>query len=323
VSPSPAQVALALSQRLFISIWRTEVQKEDENHEQEVNKKEVSQRKQYANRENAKKSTGPRTANGKRRVTRNALKDGLYAGEIFVLTEERHEWNVEYRTRLEELRLLYRPAEGIQSYWVQQMAHALVRSRLADRAYAGAVLKLQANALIDTELARQQELISQVQILPFGRERLLLTTSGIDYLLELLTQFAGQVQVGERIANDLREKLDLAFGDHPPKATLDKTAVTFLRKWIRQHRDHLLVMKTQMETREQREFQAQIESDSIPTDADMRRIQRAQSNAHKDYGRALKNLLEAQAIMRADQPKISAVIGPYITPSAITAKESQ
>src|SRR5690242_9474138 len=104
-----------MSQRLFISIRRTEVQKEDENHEQELNRKEVSQRKKYANRENAKKSTGPRTASGRRTVSRNAIKDGLFVGNVSTLPEQMDEWNGEYRTRLEEVRQQYRPAEGIES----------------------------------------------------------------------------------------------------------------------------------------------------------------------------------------------------------------
>jgi hypothetical protein len=43
---------------------------------------QVSEAKQRANRENAKKSTGPRTADGKARSCRNALKHGLTATKV-------------------------------------------------------------------------------------------------------------------------------------------------------------------------------------------------------------------------------------------------
>ena len=41
-----------------------------------------------ANRENAKKSTGPRTAEGKARVSLNALKHGLLARDTVLPTEQ-------------------------------------------------------------------------------------------------------------------------------------------------------------------------------------------------------------------------------------------
>src|ERR1022692_1736369 len=44
--------------------------------------KTVSPRKLQANRENAKKSTGPRTARGKRNSSFNALKHGLLAAKV-------------------------------------------------------------------------------------------------------------------------------------------------------------------------------------------------------------------------------------------------
>ena len=45
----------------------------------------ISERKLKANRENAKKSTGPRTARGKAFSRRNAVKHGLCASDLFPL----------------------------------------------------------------------------------------------------------------------------------------------------------------------------------------------------------------------------------------------
>ncbi|MCP5118165.1 MAG: hypothetical protein GY953_45710, partial [bacterium] len=41
-----------------------------------------------ANRQNAKKSTGPRTHEGKRRVSQNALKHGLSASKVVIPGED-------------------------------------------------------------------------------------------------------------------------------------------------------------------------------------------------------------------------------------------
>ena len=49
-----------------------------------ANKPRVSTRKPEANRQNALRSTGPKTLRGKAFSRKNALKDGLFAQELFV-----------------------------------------------------------------------------------------------------------------------------------------------------------------------------------------------------------------------------------------------
>jgi hypothetical protein len=48
----------------------------------------LSEQKTAANRANARKSTGPKTPEGKERVSRNALKHGLLSGNVVVEWEE-------------------------------------------------------------------------------------------------------------------------------------------------------------------------------------------------------------------------------------------
>ncbi len=48
----------------------------------------LSERKLQANRQNARLSTGPRTARGKRTVARNAIKHGLLAREVVITAGE-------------------------------------------------------------------------------------------------------------------------------------------------------------------------------------------------------------------------------------------
>ncbi|MEA2709630.1 MAG: hypothetical protein QOF78_2231, partial [Phycisphaerales bacterium] len=48
----------------------------------------VSQRKRRANRRNAQKSTGPRTAEGKRRAARNSISHGIFCFDLLLDGED-------------------------------------------------------------------------------------------------------------------------------------------------------------------------------------------------------------------------------------------
>src|SRR5260370_30377070 len=58
----------------------------------------VSEKQLEANRQNARKSTGPRSAEGKFRASRNAVKHGLTAESVVLPNED----PAEYESRLQE-----------------------------------------------------------------------------------------------------------------------------------------------------------------------------------------------------------------------------
>ncbi len=78
-----------------------------------------------ANRENAKKSTGPRTEEGKARVSLNALKHGLLARDA-VLPEEDP---AEFDRQLRDLERDLRPENSLEFELVRQIADAQWRMR--------------------------------------------------------------------------------------------------------------------------------------------------------------------------------------------------
>ena len=86
-----------------------------------------------ANRANARKSTGPRTPEGKAASRENALKHGLTgAGEV--LTAEVDE---ELGRRVETWQAHFRPADPVEDRMVRQIALATIRmERLADQEFA-------------------------------------------------------------------------------------------------------------------------------------------------------------------------------------------
>ena len=82
-----------------------------------------------ANRQNAEKSTGPKTAKGKRSVSQNAVKHGLFAHEITIHGEDKREFYLFRETFLADLR----PAGVMESMLVERIISLSWRLRRAER----------------------------------------------------------------------------------------------------------------------------------------------------------------------------------------------
>ncbi len=85
----------------------------------------VTNRKLASNRANAKKSTGPKTPEGKRISALNAMKHGLHAREFRIDTETEESYN-NYRY---QLLLDYHPQSATELILIEQLLHAFLLSR--------------------------------------------------------------------------------------------------------------------------------------------------------------------------------------------------
>ncbi len=80
----------------------------------------TTQAQTKANRNNAKKSTGPRTEDGKARVAKNALKHGLLARDTVLPGED----PAEFDRQLSALEADIHPANSLEFELVRQIADA-------------------------------------------------------------------------------------------------------------------------------------------------------------------------------------------------------
>ncbi len=88
----------------------------------------ASNRQNEANKPNAKKSTGPRTSEGKAKSSRNAWKHGL-TSSFFIIGES----EAAFGPFLSALMNDYRPQTTIEANLVERVALILWRFRRADR----------------------------------------------------------------------------------------------------------------------------------------------------------------------------------------------
>lgn len=94
---------------------------------------QTSVRKIQANRLNARKSTGPRTDQGKARSRRNAIKHGLLAGEMVLAAPDKNGDRAEFIRMLAQLREKLKPVDILENWQVQRLAIAMWRQKLVLR----------------------------------------------------------------------------------------------------------------------------------------------------------------------------------------------
>jgi len=102
--------------------------------DERVPAKEVSPQQLQANRNNANKSTGPRSAEGKRKSSRNSLKHGIFSKDLIVREGEGRENTREFLRLLEDLREDFQPVGTTEELQVELIAADFWRYRRVLRA---------------------------------------------------------------------------------------------------------------------------------------------------------------------------------------------
>src|ERR1035438_6866170 len=92
------------------------------DHIGESERRAVSPRRAQANRQNALKSTGPRSPRGKAFSRRNALKHGLFAMDVYIATLTEWEDPDQYQKRLARVAEDYQPVGTAEGLEVQRIA---------------------------------------------------------------------------------------------------------------------------------------------------------------------------------------------------------
>lgn len=87
----------------------------------------VSKKQLKANRQNAQKSTGPKTEEGKRMSSQNAVTHGLHARNVVIDSKHFREDAAEYQALLDSLNETLEPRGMFEDYLVRKIANALWR----------------------------------------------------------------------------------------------------------------------------------------------------------------------------------------------------
>ncbi|MCH7994756.1 MAG: hypothetical protein IIB57_09980 [Planctomycetes bacterium] len=162
--------------------------------------KVVSEKQRRANRQNAQKSTGPKTAAGKARASRNALKHGLLAKDVVITGTDLAESRADFDAFLADLCAELKPQGLIEETMVERIATCYWRLRRVQRFEAAAIRGALDTADPDApDLARIQRKLK-------GAEHALATESRLAALLDK--------PLDQRSLNERRE-LEQSLRDFP------------------------------------------------------------------------------------------------------------
>jgi hypothetical protein len=150
-------------------------------------KPSVSSRKVEANRRNARNSTGPKTASGKKRVSRNAIKHGFYAKWLLVEHLAGKESQCEYEDFHADIFKHYQPVGWLEERWVETIAVWSWRLRRVIRHESGQIARALAEHSYDLQQSRAADAEEEPGFVPSSSvemnaltDHLFLATEGIE-----------------------------------------------------------------------------------------------------------------------------------------------
>ena len=182
----------------------------------------------HANRLNARRSTGPKSVEGKEAARRNSLKHGLTGGGVVIPGEDEGEVVLREAAFREQL---VDEGDALGGALVRQMAIASIRVERAFRCETGLAAERmrKAGELFDDErLTRVQSILGEIELDPvIVRRRLLVAPEGVDALIERLQALRVKTDTTRYIAWDEGEgkELDQILGHRPGQAPLSRAAV--------------------------------------------------------------------------------------------------
>ena len=182
----------------------------------------VLQRRIEANRRNALRSTGPKSARGKDMAARNSWKHGLLAKSAVIMLGPAKENKAEFEELLSGLRDYFDPVGAAEELLVEEIAVSYWMERRAQLYENGEILK-QARAAVKDELWKEvgydgevDDILDNISGDPENKplfKQLLMSSQGLEYVLSIVAQMRHDADTGEISAELLEQLSDICGGD--------------------------------------------------------------------------------------------------------------
>ncbi len=252
----------------------------------------VSAKKRRANRRNAKKSTGPRSAAAKRRSSQNAIKHGLLAHDVVVPSIAGREQQADFDALLADLHRALRPKNRIEQTLVERIAACDWRLRRVHRFEAGQMHKALESAEEVTSLAHDARVQFDEGMREFAYEQA---------TLELLGRTPDQLSPAELDQLDERVTVLAKFhkllnADAAPEALKDRLRAE-LPRLLREREAHMQRVRADLDAAERESAQRREKAAllaSLPESEALTRIVRYENMLDRQLHRSLAELRRRQ-----------------------------
>ncbi len=259
----------------------------------------VSQRRIEANRRNALRSTGPKSARGKDMAARNSWKHGLLAKSAVIMLGPAKENKAEFEELLSGLRDYFDPVGAAEELLVEEIAVSYWMERRAQLYENGEILK-QARAAVKDEPWKElgydgevDDILDNISGDPENKplfKQLLMSSQGLEYVLSLVAQVRHDADTGKVSAELLEQLSDICGGDWE-SAAREKSA--FLAQ-LDSEKERLERLKKKIERIEAEDRAARVRSALLLDPRKLAVLQRYTSANERRRYRALARLERLQ-----------------------------
>ena len=258
-------------------------------------RKTVTEKKRMANRGNAKKAHGPRTERGKKHSRFNAIKGGLFAKFLVMLTVDGPDGEGDFAKLHANLKREYWPQGPTEAYYLEEMAKSMWRIRRATL-YEHSVLQKQ-NRWWDRKAPDMGLLVvapatAKLEILLNAQAAIETTgTLSLAAYQEVLSLLTPNGEEPSRIltlgSGDMAQSEE---GSSPAKPNIDKQFLASLNHEV-ETRQHDITFNTSLGDQLVEDFFA---DRILPGVCEMKHLFRCEKAAQNQFDWALRGLLESQ-----------------------------
>jgi hypothetical protein len=289
----------------------------------------LSQRKIEANRQNSSASTGPKTLEGKRNSSRNALKHGLFAPEVVNVAQG--ESPERFRRLLQDLWNEYEPVGRTEGILVEKIAACLWRQARIFRAEKGESY-VEMNAVARAHLSNKLQQFNsalrrwktmrlnryikgdQNTLLTFPSEQetiqlLTGTSRGMDFVISKLREVKVDVEKkGSLTLATRRLLMDCLGADWPDELpeniregqSLDQSELRTFLEILDHEMSSLSLLQGYNANMEGRELEAEMQRHNLPSGAATDKLIRSEAHFERQLNRAMAELDRLQMRRRGE-----------------------
>jgi hypothetical protein len=266
--------------------------------------KSVTAKKIEANRQNGKRSTGPRTDRGKRNAKFNAVTLGLFAKHVVISICDGHDAEKEFQCLLNSMHQDFQPVGMYEEWLVLKIAECMWRLRRATRCESGSVRELAIGGDHRDENQLILGLASEIGILAAAEEQL--RNSGT------LSQ-ESYAEVLPFVEEEREKQIQSASDAKPVQTQFDDRL--FL-SCITDRKKSLDSMYRAFTCVEGDRCDARFDHHALPPVEDVDKILRYEERMHRQLDWAIQRLLESQERRKTPQ-------SPTASPLLMTAENAK